>query len=412
MSHNNLFDKNARDPVTLWARVGVSVEVSREVYEQLQQGSEALMRDIIRGKTGKLFLDGETYFPDLEQNGALGEMSFSFDPEPLYPSRTAASGLSDPIKLLDDFFTGNDGMSLSVEADAMSLVKGPVKVSWVNLGEGWNGDYNPENPEDENLLRFDVSVLRDGEWEEKEDASYCTQFPAAASFRDKLLGLTLLMREFYDALHNDIDVSVKKLGESLSWISPEWMQKKKERSVEFAVESPQELTYEAVVHYLRVQGYPDPSKCQIEWYLEPCEQHEQRAECVLRNYDLCDTDRWFHLQDVLGMKMSFETALRIDSALWEEDLESLEINVPEDLIDTPAGVFRTWLADSLVPPDQREEKENELLFTNENDLQQLARIFDKYLPKEKPALRDIISSAEQRAERQSVVREATNEPER
>ena len=48
-------------------------------------------------------------------------------------------------------------------------------VRWVNLGEGHNGDYDPEDPTDENLLRMDF-LNADGE----EINSVCTCMPASA----------------------------------------------------------------------------------------------------------------------------------------------------------------------------------------------------------------------------------------
>lgn len=94
-----------------------------------------------------------------------------------------------------------------------------VKVEWVELGEGLYGDYDPMNPNDIELLRFDVYVLRDDGWEWKEDASYCTRFPADATILQRMKGLEILIKRFHEALHDDIDVSVKKLAEELSWIS-------------------------------------------------------------------------------------------------------------------------------------------------------------------------------------------------
>lgn len=115
----------------------------------------------------------------------------------------------------------------SIEDDHLELIRDNVKVEWENIGEGYYGDYNPDNPNDVELLRFYVSVLRDGVWEEKEDASYCTFFPASASYEEKMAGLEILLNRFYDALNDDVDISVKKLGESLSWISLESVATKK-----------------------------------------------------------------------------------------------------------------------------------------------------------------------------------------
>ena len=101
----------------------------------------------------------------------------------------------------------------------MELIRDNVKVEWEAIGEGFSGDYNPEDLRDVELLRFYVSVLRNGVWEEKEDASYCTLFPVSATDEDKMAGLQLLMENFHAALADDPDASVKKLGEQLSWIS-------------------------------------------------------------------------------------------------------------------------------------------------------------------------------------------------
>lgn len=106
----------------------------------------------------------------------------------------------------------------------MSLIKDDIKIEWVDLEEGVDGDYDGDDPEDEKLLRFDVSVRINGEWEEKDDASYCTNFPASATEEQKRKGLVLLMDEYGDALSGDKTISVKKLGEHMSWISLDWIE--------------------------------------------------------------------------------------------------------------------------------------------------------------------------------------------
>lgn len=110
---------------------------------------------------------------------------------------------------------------IAAEKASMELISGNIKVEWVDLGEGLCGDYNPDDPEDIPLLRFDISVLRDGEWEIKEDGSHCTQFPATASSAEKATGLAILMNRVRDVLADDIDASIKKLAEELSWIDLE-----------------------------------------------------------------------------------------------------------------------------------------------------------------------------------------------
>ena len=113
----------------------------------------------------------------------------------------------------------------------MELIRDNVKVEWKAIGEGLHGEYDPNDPDDMEVLRFYVSVLRDGQWEAKEDGSYCTEFPVSASEEEKLAGLNLILNKYYEALHDDIDVSVKKLGEKLSWISPDVVHHKPYRVV-------------------------------------------------------------------------------------------------------------------------------------------------------------------------------------
>lgn len=105
--------------------------------------------------------------------------------------------------------------------DCTQLIRGNVRVEWVNLGEGYFGEYDPDDPEDENFLRFDVSVLEDDEWVDPGDASYCTQFPATVSERLQSLALELIMDEVYDLLQDERPI--KKKCENLSWISPSWI---------------------------------------------------------------------------------------------------------------------------------------------------------------------------------------------
>jgi hypothetical protein len=94
-----------------------------------------------------------------------------------------------------------------------------VMVEWSDLGEGWDGDYNPEDPDDTSLLRFDVSVKRDGEWEAVDSASYCTQVPVATPEDVKAKGLEMIMDEVIDALAEDN--SIRKACERMSWICPD-----------------------------------------------------------------------------------------------------------------------------------------------------------------------------------------------
>lgn len=62
--------------VRLWARVGMSLDVSPETYTRLKGGDKNALTAVLQGKEGKAFLNGETYFPDIEENKGLEEMDF------------------------------------------------------------------------------------------------------------------------------------------------------------------------------------------------------------------------------------------------------------------------------------------------------------------------------------------------
>ena len=64
--------------VKLWLRVGMTLEVTPEMKKQLEAGSIDVLRDILEGNAGHAYLDGETYFPDIEQNAGLEDMEFTF----------------------------------------------------------------------------------------------------------------------------------------------------------------------------------------------------------------------------------------------------------------------------------------------------------------------------------------------
>ena len=99
-----------------------------------------------------------------------------------------------------------------------------IRIDFVNLGEGLCGDYNPTDPNDVNLLRFDVyqrKCVFDA-WEPVNDASYCTMIPADTSTEILQKALQFLLTQYTNALESQSpSESVKKIGERLSHISPE-----------------------------------------------------------------------------------------------------------------------------------------------------------------------------------------------
>lgn len=103
-----------------------------------------------------------------------------------------------------------------------TLQKGKVIIEWAELGEGWSGDYNPDDPEDEELLRFDA-YIEDHEWEDDYPTySYCTQFPASATPEQREAGLEYLMSHLYEPMSKD--EWCRGEAERLSWIGLDWIE--------------------------------------------------------------------------------------------------------------------------------------------------------------------------------------------
>ena len=115
--------------------------------------------------------------------------------------------------MADYMFYGNDRGTVAECSD------GNAKAEWVNLGEGVNGDYDPVDPDDENLLRFNVYV-NDGGWVEIPDASYCSNMPATASPEMLEASLRFIFERYSEVLVDYPRCSAGSLGEELSWLSP------------------------------------------------------------------------------------------------------------------------------------------------------------------------------------------------
>ena len=101
---------------------------------------------------------------------------------------------------------------------------GLVMIEWVNLNEGNSGDFDPDDPSDENLLRFDIYAREstDVEWEDPGDASYCTSMPASSSDEMLIKGLERILSNMDDTLQWFLNRNHKRLCETLSWMEPSW----------------------------------------------------------------------------------------------------------------------------------------------------------------------------------------------
>lgn len=102
----------------------------------------------------------------------------------------------------------------------MQLAEGNYKAEWVNIGEGWDGDYNPNDPDDTPLLRFDTYRKNGDEWEPIDDGSYCTAMPVGTPDNILLRALQLIVAD----LNAVVDLSPKRALEALSWMNPTWFE--------------------------------------------------------------------------------------------------------------------------------------------------------------------------------------------
>lgn len=108
----------------------------------------------------------------------------------------------------------NDSISVN-EYGLPMIIRENVRIDWVNLNEGNDGDYDPTDKYDENLLRFDVYRHDGKEWQSVEDGSYCTQVKADTP-HDVLVSH---LEHFMNTIHYEIKINgkAKRLCEALSW---------------------------------------------------------------------------------------------------------------------------------------------------------------------------------------------------
>ena len=86
-------------PVKLWARVGMTLEVSEHDYQEMAKDGHNVLQEVLNGQRGRAYLDGETYFPDIEngQNRDLAEVNFDlYDGPPIEPQEFKSKDFPKP----------------------------------------------------------------------------------------------------------------------------------------------------------------------------------------------------------------------------------------------------------------------------------------------------------------------------
>lgn len=100
-------------------------------------------------------------------------------------------------------------------AEATTVVCGGLRLEWTEDGEGYNGDYNLNDPDDASLFRFTVSEYsREANgYVYPEDCSYCTLIRAEHVKDDQLLGYGRMILQLYKD-----SASPSRTLEALSWL--------------------------------------------------------------------------------------------------------------------------------------------------------------------------------------------------
>lgn len=98
-----------------------------------------------------------------------------------------------------------------------------------------------------------------------------------------------------------------------------------ETQIDFCTFDDCTVTEEEAEKYMARVGYPHDKG---DWLLGVKRQSQVR-ETIDNSYDLCDFDRWQHIQDVLFGNdtdmLDYESSQKIIDVLWEKDIEVMEL---------------------------------------------------------------------------------------
>ena len=110
----------------------------------------------------------------------------------------------------------------SIEFADLRVEGARFAVELEHIGEGEDGDYQPSDPNDRPLIRFATQQRVDGEWEDVDAGSYCTQVDARCSPEEARLVADHLLTTLERRGPSE---SLKRLCEELSWTTLESIKK-------------------------------------------------------------------------------------------------------------------------------------------------------------------------------------------
>ena len=93
---------------------------------------------------------------------------------------------------------------------------GNIRVGWAYLGEGYDGGYNPDDPDNQQLLRIDLVTFGEvGDTCEEIFESTCTQVQTCTNPALLIAGALMALREVKEPW--ETGNSVRRLVEGFSW---------------------------------------------------------------------------------------------------------------------------------------------------------------------------------------------------
>lgn len=148
------------------------------------------------------------------------------------------------------------------EFEERSLIKGNVKVMLDWIGEGYSGDYDEDDPEDERLLRFYVFVKEDGcnTFRVLDDASGCTMLSADLPDETIEQALEVLLANFHHALSSYPEVrGVGDATSRMTYLSEEVLQRRGQarEGLKELIGILEEQGEEEIDRAVLCQAYPD-----------------------------------------------------------------------------------------------------------------------------------------------------------
>lgn len=214
------------------------------------------------------------------------------------------------------------------DSEHHSVTRHPIQVAWVNCNEGYSGDYDPNDPEDENLLRLDVSRY-DSETEEYEVAeSVCTWFPANAPWEIRQKALDALSYLFWEDHNSPGGSNLRMLIGVASYIDPDNIQMIVDKTKELRI---RRKAYERFqLYWLATHGFSVQNLLKVcqEWAKELIDEMLSPDEFTLSAYI---DERGFGqgsmypcFQEFLGAEFCIEDLMKLlldeeQFSVWEKD---------------------------------------------------------------------------------------------